>query len=145
MIYRILCGWVFLFLAISPVSANGSSLACDHGKPNARIKCTNLRIDDLTARLVEQSRQIDGLLGRIGDLETKLGALETRFNALPGNLKDVVTYGSIISLQSARLYNPPSPPVCLDLDTNGANHVQAWRCNNDNDHRAQHWSVTRPQ
>ena len=113
-------------------SANGVMLQCSQGSLAKRVKC-------LTQAVEKLSGEIGALREELNQRPTKTDVENMIKAATDQVAQGTLKYGSVVTLQSEA-----RPGFCIDKRSQDENTIQAWRCNNDNNHRLQHWQITAP-
>ncbi len=137
---------IFLFALALPAAADGI-LSCERGNARQRLDCFSNAVGDLESTVAK-------LATLIGTLEEKVKALEEQPRGVSEERareiakEEIATdkpsggylrYGAPVSIQ-----NEGQTGLCMDLRSQDNTSIQAWRCNNDNNHQRQHWVLVQP-
>jgi hypothetical protein len=115
-----------------PAFANGAALLCDRGSLDQRIKCLSEAVEKLSVQIGELRQQLS-------DRPTKSEVADMIKAATDQIGQNGLKFGSVVSLRSVA-----RPDLCVDKRSQDDTTIQAWRCNNDNNHQLQHWTVISP-
>jgi len=123
---------VAVIAAISiPVSADEAPLQCE-GSLKQRVKCLDQAVFTLSSEIAKLREQIR-------DRPTTSEVAEMIKAATDHLGQSSLRYGSVVTLQLGA-----DSTKCIDKRSQDATTIQAWRCNNDNNHRLQHWTLIPP-
>ena len=122
--------------SVNLAGADGQAFKCKNMNRNKQIECLENMIADLDAKLTAV------LQTEMQKANDRIGGLKTEFDSDYNNR--FLAYGAKVTIQSQRNNPPLTESKCLDLATQGEEALHGWRCNNDNNHGAQHWLLNRP-